>query len=231
MFKKKQKSSWFILLFIIFSLSLYVFSMLPLIEPQWWILISKSLFAWMHYSVFWSYRIPILADVFVFTYPVYLLALYIYGWVKKNIYHKIAALYIWAGVVFSIIVSIGIQFCVDKVRPNIVLWFSDFKKETLLHSFLPSSSFPSDHATVTMSIAMMSLFRGIKNKDKKFLRFGGILIVFSLITSFARVSSGVHWPTDIIAGISIGIVIPLLLMWKPIYNFGTWIAEKIGKII
>jgi membrane-associated phospholipid phosphatase len=75
---------------------------------------------------------------------------------------------------------------------------ADLKKETILHKFMPSSSFPSDHAALTMAIAMMSLFRGIKNKDKKFLRFGGILIIFSLITSFARISSGVHRPTDII---------------------------------
>jgi membrane-associated phospholipid phosphatase len=77
---------------------------------------------------------------------------------------------------------------------------TDLKHETILNKFMPTSSFPSDHAAVTMGIAMMSLFRGIKHNDKKFLRFGGILIVFSLITSFARVTSGVHWPTDIIAG-------------------------------
>jgi len=108
---------------------------------------------------------------------------------------------------------------------------TDLKKETILNTFLPSASFPSDHAAVSMGIAMMSLFRGIKNKDKKFLRFGGILIMFSLVTSFARISSGVHWPTDIIGGSLIGILVPLLLMWNPIYRFGTKIAEKIGKII
>jgi len=75
----------------------------------------------MQASIFWSYWIPVLADVFVFTYPVYLLALYIYGWVKKNIYYKIAALYIAAGVVISFIVNTGIQFFVDKIRPNVVL--------------------------------------------------------------------------------------------------------------
>jgi hypothetical protein len=48
----------------------------------------------MQASVFLSHWIPILADVFVFTYPVYLLALYVYGIFRKKIYHKIAALYI-----------------------------------------------------------------------------------------------------------------------------------------
>jgi membrane-associated phospholipid phosphatase len=129
------------------------------------------------------------------------------------------------------LVNIGIQFFVDKVRPNVVLWLVDLKQETVLHSFLPSASFPSDHAAVSMAIAMMSLFRGIKNNDRKFLRFGGILIIFSLITSFARVTSGVHRPTDIIWWSLVWIIVPLLLMWKPIYRFGTWIAQRIGKII
>ena len=94
----------------------------------------------------------------------------------------------------------GILPCLKVYQENILKKdFADLKKETILNEFMPTSSFPSDHATVTMAIAMMSLFRGIKNKDKKFLRFGGILIVFSFITSFARVTSGVHWPTDIIA--------------------------------
>jgi len=205
--------------------------MFKLVEPQWWVNLLKSLFAWMQASVFRSYMIPLLADVFVFTYPIYLLVLYMYGMLKKKIYFKIAGLYIWIGVAVSVIANIGIQFFVDKVRPNFVLWLADLKNETLLNAFMPSSSFPSDHASVSMSIAMMSLFRGIKNKDRKFLRFGGILIIFSLITWFARVTSGVHRPTDIIWWSIVWIVIPLILMRKPIYRFGTHIAEKIGKNI
>jgi membrane-associated phospholipid phosphatase len=52
-----------------------------------------------------------------------------------------------------------------------------------------------------------------------------------LITSFARVTSGVHWPTDIVAGSLVWIVVPLLIMRRPIYIFGTWLAERIGKKI
>jgi membrane-associated phospholipid phosphatase len=211
-------------------------------EPQWWVTLLKSLFTWMQASAVWSYRIPILADVFVFTYPIYFLALYIYWMIqtfkrwnvealKCWIQYKIAALYIFAGVIVSFFVNISLQFFVDKMRPNIFLWLADLKNETILNKFMPSSSFPSDHAAVTMSIAIMSLLRGIQNKDKKFLRFGGILIIFSLVTWFARVSSGVHWPTDIVWGSIVGIIIPLILMRKPIYRFGTWIAERIAKVI
>lgn len=211
--------------------------MLKLVEPIWWVNLSKSLYAWMQASVFWSQWVPVLADVFVFTYPIYLFALYVYWIVQSKkwkvtwLYHKIAAMYIFAWVAFTAVANMWIQFFVDKIRPNAVLWLVDLKHETILHKFLPSASFPSDHAALTMAIAMMSFFRGIKNKDKKFLRFGGILIIFSLITSFARVTSGVHRPTDILWWSLVGILIPLLLMWKPIYTFGTKIAERIGKVI
>ena len=213
------------------TFNLCYIGMIKLVEPTRWVNLLKWLFAWMQASVFWSHRIPILADVFVFTYPVYLLALYGYGFFKKHIASKIAALYIFVWVALSVVANVGIQYFVDKARPNFVLWLTDLKKETILNTFLPSASFPSDHAAVTMSIAMMTLFRGVKNKDRKFLRFGGILIIFSLITSFARITSWVHRPTDIIGGSVIGILIPLLLMRGPIYRFGTRIAEKIAKTI
>ena len=215
--------------------------MFKIVEPQWWINLLKSLFAWMQASIFRSYRIPVFADAFVFTYPVYILALYIYwiAWclrrdvwsIAKWMQYKISALYIVAGTAISFIANISIQFFIDKARPNVVLWLADLKHETILNKLMPSSSFPSDHAALSMSIAMMSLFRGIKNNDRKFLRFGGILIIFSLITSFSRVASVVHRPTDVIAGSILGIIVPLVLMRKPIYRFGTWVAEKIAKVI
>ncbi|MEI6672578.1 MAG: hypothetical protein WCL02_04475 [bacterium] len=72
-----------ILLLFIFIL------MFKIVEPQWGVSLLKLLFAWMQASIFWSYRIPILADIFVFTYPIYLLGLYIYGmtqtWKRGNL--------------------------------------------------------------------------------------------------------------------------------------------------
>jgi membrane-associated phospholipid phosphatase len=101
----------------------------------------------------------------------------------------------------------------------------------MFSKYLPSSSFPSDHAAVTMGIAFASIARWVKHKDKKYFRFGWILIIFSLITSFSRVTTGVHRPTDVIAWSVVGIAIPWLLMNKNIYNLIDRIGRKIGKII
>ncbi|MEI7563938.1 MAG: phosphatase PAP2 family protein [bacterium] len=71
----------------------------------------------------------------------------------------------------------------------------------------------------------------MKNKDKKYIRFGVILIVFSLITSFSRLTTGVHWITDVIGGSIVGILVPWILMNKKIYKligrFGGWMAKYI----
>jgi len=205
--------------------------MIKLIEPLWSLNLSKALFAWMQASTFLSHRMSILADIFVFSYPVYLVVLYLYGMITKKMSYKIAAIFIFFGTLLTAIVNILIQFFIDKVRPDIILGVADLKSPSILHKFLPSASFPSDHAAISMGIAFSSIVRWVKHKDKKYIRFGAILIVFSLITSFARLTSAIHWLTDIIAGSIIGIVVPWILMNKKIYaiieKFWTWI----GRII
>lgn len=57
-------------------------SMIKLIEPIWSVNLSKALFAWMQASTFLSHWMPILADIFVFSYPIYLVALYVAGMVQ-----------------------------------------------------------------------------------------------------------------------------------------------------
>lgn len=205
--------------------------MIKLIEPLWSVNMSKSLFAWMQASAFLSHWMPILADVFVLTYPVYLVVLYLYGMISKQISYKIAAIFIFLGTLLSAIVNLVVQYFIIEARPNVVLWLPDLKHETIFHKFLPSSSFPSDHAAVSMGIAFSSIVWWVKKKDKKYIWFGVILIVFSLITSFSRVTTGVHRITDVIGGSIIGIGVPRLLMNRKIYSMIEKFWTRIGKII
>ncbi len=205
--------------------------MFHIVEPIRWVTIVQNLNTIMKANPTLSHRAPILADVFVFTYPVYLLGLYSWWWIKKTITPKVSALMIWANVAVTVIANILIQFVFQKDRPNIVLGLADEKYKTILDKFLPNSSFPSDHAGVSMSIAVASIVRWIANKDKKYIRFGIIGIIFSGIMCSARVMTAVHRPTDIIAGMIVGIIIPLLLIlprprkqWEKI---ATRIAQKI----
>jgi undecaprenyl-diphosphatase len=81
----------------------------------------------------------------------------------------------------------------------------------LLHSLLPDSSFPSDHAVVGMSIAVASLIRWYKTKNKNLIFFAYFLILVALIMSLCRVVTIVHRPSDILGGFLLAILIPLLL--------------------
>jgi undecaprenyl-diphosphatase len=67
------------------------------------------------------------------------------------------------------------------------------------------SAFPSDHATLFFSLAMCFLMIN---------RFAGILAFFhaTLIVSIPRILLGFHWPSDIIGGATLGIVVALILM-------------------
>lgn len=212
--------------------------MIHLVEPQWGVALAQSLFAWMQLSAFWSHRMPILADIFVLSYPVCLLGLYGYGMLLKWRgnreqwqWYKTSWIYILMGTVLSIIVNVLVQYFFDKARPNVALWLADLKHETILHKFLPSSSFPSDHAAVSMAIAMSSLLRGIQKKDKKYIRFGVVLIIFSLITSFARVTTAVHWITDVIWWMIVGILVPLVFLNTRVSKRVEMFAKWIGRII
>ncbi|MFA5748251.1 MAG: phosphatase PAP2 family protein [Candidatus Absconditabacterales bacterium] len=205
--------------------------MLKLFEPIRGVHLLQSLNAWMQTSQTLTTLFPILADIFVFVYPVYFLVLYIYGMATRQKYYKNSALFIFIGTILSIIINLGIQFFVNKTRPNFILGLKDLKQETILHNFLPTSSFPSDHAALSMGIAISSLIRGIKNKDKKFIYFGIILIIFSLIMGFSRIITAVHRPTDIIGGSMIGILIPLILLNKKLYRLLDRVFTWIGKII
>jgi undecaprenyl-diphosphatase len=167
-----------------------------------------------------------------------LLALYGYGMLVKWRgnkeqwqWYKTSWIYILIGTVLAAIANVLVQYFFDKARPNLVLGLADLKHETILHKFLPASSFPSDHAAVSMAIAMSSLLRWIQKKDRKYIRFGVVLIVFSLITSFARVTTAVHWITDVIWGMIVGILVPLVLLNTSVSRRVETFAKWIGRIV
>lgn len=66
----------------------------------------------------------------------------------------------------------------------------------LLVQHAPDSSFPSDHATAVFAVAA-ALIGGSRGLTRTFW-------VFAALIALARVFIGVHWPTDVLAGLVIG---------------------------
>lgn len=192
--------------------------MISLKEPLWWEIIIKNLYSRMSWNDILVWMIPFLADAFVFLYPIYLVFLFILWIIKKRFYFQSSALFVFFSSLLSVLVNIFIQFFVEKSRPNIVLWFSDLKTETILHKFLPSSSFPSDHAALWLAFASAVFFWWLKNKDKKFIFLWILFYMFAIIMNFSRVSSWVHRPTDVIAWSIVWIFITFLLFYTDLFS-------------
>jgi membrane-associated phospholipid phosphatase len=113
--------------------------------------------------------------------------------------------------------------------------------ETLLHDILPTSSFPSDHAVVSMAVAMATLLWWLYNKKKFFIRSWIIFIIISLIMTACRILTLVHRPSDIFAWLLLWMLVPSILLVSPvrhaliryiinpIIRFEKWVIKKIFR--
>ena len=188
---------------------------IQLIEPSrwmgilnWWIDIQTK-YEWL------ANLAPTLADIFVFAYPIFLIAIYLYAIIKKRTQIKQWAIYICFATFVAVLINIWIQCFFSKERPIVVLNNVE-AEETLLHEILPSSSFPSDHAVVSMAFAVATLLWWIYNRKKFFTWSGIFFIVISLVMTACRILTLVHWPSDIFAWLILWMLVPLILMIRPI---------------
>ncbi|WP_407307079.1 phosphatase PAP2 family protein [Desulfosporosinus sp. SB140] len=117
--------------------------------------------------------------------------------------------------VLGLIINVLISHIYFRPRPFMVL-----KKRTITQ-LIPHSldaSFPSDHTTGSFGVAAASL-----GKASKWITISFTLL--AILNGIARLYVGVHWSTDVIAGIVIGTICGRLL-WKfssifqPITDFG-----------
>jgi len=114
-------------------------------------------------------------------------------WIKiENWKERIRIFFI---IVFSGLLARGlifemVRYFYNRPRPFIALGFSPLFLEN-------SYAFPSSHA-ILLTLIGCSVFLFSR-------RWGVIFLIFAVINAVARIYSGVHWPTDSIAGIVIAI--------------------------
>jgi undecaprenyl-diphosphatase len=112
---------------------------------------------------------------------------------------SVAAL-VWAplAAAIAVLVNVPIRGFVERPRP-----FVDHQGLEVLISGKTDFSFVSDHATLTMAMAV-GLF--VANR-----KFGLVGLGLALLEGFCRVYMGVHYPTDVVGGFALGTAVALLL--------------------
>ncbi|KQX83409.1 MULTISPECIES: phosphatase PAP2 family protein [unclassified Streptomyces] len=112
---------------------------------------------------------------------------------------SVAAL-IWAPLAagIAVLVNVPIRGFVERPRP-----FLDHEGLEVLVSGKTDYSFVSDHATLTMAMAV-GLFVAHR-------RLGLVGIGIALLEGFCRIFMGVHYPTDVVGGFALGTAVTLLL--------------------
>jgi undecaprenyl-diphosphatase len=94
-----------------------------------------------------------------------------------------------------------------------------------VHLFIPASadtSFPSDHATAAFAIAMAIFLRS--------RRAGWLALAMAALVSLSRVAVGTHYPSDVLAGATIGTLSALVfyhpLVRRPLHA----LADRLGAL-
>ncbi|MFI9176434.1 phosphatase PAP2 family protein [Streptomyces lincolnensis] len=112
---------------------------------------------------------------------------------------SVAAL-VWAPLAagIAVLVNVPIRGFVERPRP-----FRTHEGLEVLVAGKTDYSFVSDHATITMALAV-ALFVAHR-------KFGLVGLGLALAEGFCRVYMGVHYPTDVVGGFALGTAVALLL--------------------
>ena len=99
---------------------------------------------------------------------------------------------IGSGTLLSTLLKLGF----DRPRPDLVAHGVD----------VWSASFPSGHALMSAVtyLTLGALLAQAQSRPRVKLYFIGIAVLVSLIVGVTRIYLGVHWPTDVLAGWSVG---------------------------
>ena len=123
-----------------------------------------------------------------------LMALYFI--IKGSRSEKVAGVAVLASSVLEIIIVNGVlKYLIARPRP-----FVTYDEVVPLANILSEHSFPSGHTALVFSMAFViyKLFPEI---------YGKVAIVIACLVGLSRVYLGVHYPSDVVAGVIVGYVV------------------------
>jgi undecaprenyl-diphosphatase len=131
--------------------------------------------------------------------PVVIILVLAYLWIHNgNKYRNIVLYGIYASII-GLLMNFVIGLIYFHPRPFMI------QTGTQLFQYPAETSFPSDHTTFMISIALTLIYF----KETRMVGIG--LFILGLIGGFARVFSGVHFPFDIFGAIIVSIFASILI--------------------
>ena len=132
--------------------------------------------------------------------PVVVILALLYLWIRKSDTHDILLYSIYAGIT-GLIINYLIGLVYFHPRPSML------HLGTQLFPYQMDSSFPSDHTTLMVSIALMLIY------FRETRVYGVIILILGLVGGFARVFSGIHFPFDIFGSVIVAVISSLLIFY------------------
>jgi undecaprenyl-diphosphatase len=108
---------------------------------------------------------------------------------------------------------------VDRPRPFV----ADPSGVHLFARHAADPGFPSDHATAAFAIAVAILLR-----DR---RWGAVALSFACVLAVGRVALGVHYPSDVLGGATLGAACALVLWAPPVRGLLNRLADAAGALL
>ena len=109
-------------------------------------------------------------------------------------------------IIGALITNVTLKPLVNRTRPWVVIE----GLKVLVDSGAGDPSFPSGHSTAAFAFAGAILFSRVKMKWKS------IALVAAALMGISRLYVGVHYPTDVLAGVAIGLLAGFLA--KKLWN-------------
>lgn len=159
-----------------------------------------------------------LDDVMKFSakYVIYLIAaLLVASWFVRAGAGENRRVAVYSGIAsagLALIVAVIIEHLYTHPRPFCPLGAPSRTDVVQLVQHACDTSFPSDHTTAAFGMtAGAGIFRP---------KVGILLLILSVLTAFARVFVGIHWPGDVAGGAAIG-VLAAFVVWlaKPVFTY------------